>query len=962
MSPQEKASLLLEQVQQTDIAQAVARFRPNLTIPLLRAVMDHAFQAHLRNPQQALHIVDVAEAVAEAMGTHEAQALVLWVKGNTYNYLNRYQEALACFQQAESLYAAVGESLKVAAMQVNQVAALRDLADYEAAVVMAGQARATCQAVGEPADIYLANLELNLGWVQQERGDPATALATYERGRAIFNRLGDQVSVALADVNRAFVLQAMDQFGAAEVLLLAARAVFIEAGYQQEVARADLNLGTLAYRHGQYQQALHHLEAAYHGFTAISLPAEVANVNLQRSHVYRHLNLLVETIHLAEQAGQVFRARQMRREYIQCLINQGVGYQQLNLLPQAERLLARARRLLHQQGAWGVLPSLDLHRAELMLAAGRLDTAYRLMRRVEKQINVAQQPSLATRTQLLLAQCVLVEQPADLHQAWERARHALTIAQEYHLSGWRVQANYLLGRVLEARGRHEAAWQQYQQAVAVNEQLRASLLHDEFRTGFMEDKQPLYAAHIRLTHQMVTQQKAAANDLLNSLELAQTSPFQHLSSQEAAPAGDPGLQAHVAELRQTWHWYQSKLDAPDDGEQLPPTEVARWHQQRYDLENKLAELLRHGRISKTAGTSQVAAAHPWEPEARLSHLQARLGPHDLLLHYYVVQKQYQALLVTSTTTQVVPNLVGVPQLDRLLRAWRFYLHHTVTNNRTAAEKPGTAQVYLAHFYQLLVEPLQPYLQGAEQLYLVLPPDQHDLPLAALFDGQRYLAEQIRIVHLSTLGALLNAQVPSPAHPKVPASNELHTLVIGLSDNGRLPHAVAEARQVSEALSHQGKSVALLEGEATTSRFRQLCPRCHLLHLATHALFRPDNPIFSSIQLADGRITVADLYEMSLPGRPFVVLSACETGRGRPRGGGLLGMGRGFLAAGATGLIATLWPISDAASADFIGHFYQGLLLNELAHNAATALQNAQRAAIASNQPPYHWAGFILIGG
>jgi CHAT domain-containing protein len=176
----------------------------------------------------------------------------------------------------------------------------------------------------------------------------------------------------------------------------------------------------------------------------------------------------------------------------------------------------------------------------------------------------------------------------------------------------------------------------------------------------------------------------------------------------------------------------------------------------------------------------------------------------------------------------------------------------------------------------------------------------------------------------------------------------------------LPYTVAEAEGVAASLARRGQTVVLVEEEATTERFRQGVAQSWLLHLATHALFRPDNPNFSSIQLADGRLTVADLYAMTLPGRPFVVLSACETGRGQPRGGGLLGMGRGFLAAGAAGLLATLWPVNDMASAGLMADFYDAWLNGVM--RPAEALRAAQLAAIGQGQPPFNWSGFIYIGG
>ncbi|MCI0579276.1 MAG: CHAT domain-containing protein, partial [Chloroflexi bacterium] len=922
---------------------------------------NQAFDVHLRNPREGLQAVDVAEAVALAMGTSEAEGLAVWVKGNTYLYLNRYEEALACFQRGEAIYTGRGESLKVVGLQVNQVAALREMADYQAALVVAKRARAGCLELGEPAEKYLANLEMTLGWILQEMGDPETALATYDHGRAIFDRLDDQVSVALIDVNRAYVLESMDRVAPAEAILLQARAVLAEAGFTQEVARADLNLGQLAYRQGHYHHALRHLDSAYSGFAAIPLPVEVAVANLYRITVYRDLNLLEEIIHLARQAGQVFKRHKMGREYIRCLINEGVGYQRLNLLPQAERALARARRLLYQQGAQAILLLVDADRAELALAGGRINTAWRLARRLEKEVALEQRPALAVRVQLLLARCSLARSPADQAEAWQRASRALKVTQEYHLPAHEVQAYHLLGQVLEADGHDEEAWRQVQRAVVANERLRAYLLHDEFQIGFMEDKLPVYVAHVRLAHKLVSAQKASQAELLHSLSLAQTAPLLQLPVQTAAE--DSSSRARLAELRQSWHWYQSKLDLPDRPEAVEAAAVAAWRRQLRKIEQEMGELMRLGRLRKTTAPAAAEGTEQAEPAALLAEVQSRLGPQDVLLQYYVVQDHFQALLVDQTGIHLGQELVATPALERLLRAWRFYLRHAAESGRPIESDLATARAYLARLYQMLLAPLEAHLAGRSRVYLVLPPEWHDTPAPALFDGNQYFVERFQLVYLSTPRALPDLQAQFPAFPATLAKeNGLQAVVVGFSDGGRLPHAVQEARLVALALTSRGRTTSLLEEEATGSRFRSLGPECQLLHLATHAVFRPDNPLFSSIRLADGRMTVADLYEMVLTGRPLVVLSACETGRGRPRGGGLLGMGRGFLAAGASGLVATLWPVSDAASAELMAGFYRTLLSPHNTFDGAAALRAAQLAAIAQRQPPFHWAGFIFIGG
>jgi CHAT domain-containing protein len=134
----------------------------------------------------------------------------------------------------------------------------------------------------------------------------------------------------------------------------------------------------------------------------------------------------------------------------------------------------------------------------------------------------------------------------------------------------------------------------------------------------------------------------------------------------------------------------------------------------------------------------------------------------------------------------------------------------------------------------------------------------------------------------------------------------------------------------------------------------------LLHLATHGLFRPDNPFFSALKLADGWIDVRELYRLPLQAR-LVVLSACESGAGAVRGGDeVVGLVRGFLGAGAREVLASLWNVHDASAVPFMQHFYQ-FLTQEAVNRPADALRAAQCAAISSRLHPYYWASFYMIG-
>ena len=141
--------------------------------------------------------------------------------------------------------------------------------------------------------------------------------------------------------------------------------------------------------------------------------------------------------------------------------------------------------------------------------------------------------------------------------------------------------------------------------------------------------------------------------------------------------------------------------------------------------------------------------------------------------------------------------------------------------------------------------------------------------------------------------------------------------------------------------------------------RRHCRRCararqaDILHLATHGRFRPDNPLFSALRLADGWLTVRDACELDLHGCGLVALSACETGVSQVAPGDeLLGMTRGFFASGAASLLVSLWPVDDAATVDLMVEFYR-----RLADGAARPPRCGTRSV--SNSGVRHGASLLL---
>ena len=120
-------------------------------------------------------------------------------------------------------------------------------------------------------------------------------------------------------------------------------------------------------------------------------------------------------------------------------------------------------------------------------------------------------------------------------------------------------------------------------------------------------------------------------------------------------------------------------------------------------------------------------------------------------------------------------------------------------------------------------------------------------------------------------------------------------------------------------------IVLMGEAATVEACTGLLSRAELVHIACHGSFRRDNPMFSSLHVADGPLNVYDLE--GLPRLPVVVvLSSCSVANAKAvQGGSLLGLANAFTTLGSASVIAPLTPISDAVSVTVMDRLHRQLV-------------------------------------
>jgi CHAT domain-containing protein len=185
----------------------------------------------------------------------------------------------------------------------------------------------------------------------------------------------------------------------------------------------------------------------------------------------------------------------------------------------------------------------------------------------------------------------------------------------------------------------------------------------------------------------------------------------------------------------------------------------------------------------------------------------------------------------------------------------------------------------------------------------------------------------------------------------------------------LPGSRAEVAAIGRL--HGERAQVLTGAAASEGAFRALAPRHAIVHLATYGVLNKQNPLFSFVEMGagsgdDGRLEVHEVFGLTLGAR-LLVLSACQTGLGAgavadvPPGDDWVGLVQAFLFAGASNVMATLWPVADVATARLMERFYREL---GSGRSEAEALAETQRAAVRdpATAHPFYWAGFALVTG
>ncbi len=798
----------------------------------------------------------------------------------------------------------------------------------------------------------------NLGNTYYFLGEYQTAINYIEQALLIAREIGDRQNEGELLGNLGSVYSALGQYVTAidyhKEALVIARRIGDRAG---ESSRLN-NLGSAHHYLGRYAEAIDYYEQA------LLIAREIGSQHIENA-VLSHLgetHLMLGQYQIAidyqEQALNSAREIGVRRPEMVALGNLGNIYNSLGQYQTAIECHEKALRIARETGD-------RLFEGAFL---GGLGSAYYYLREYanaidyyEQALAIAQEIGNRHGETVQLGNLGLVYASLGQHQnVVDYYEQALMIARE--IGDRQTERNLLnnLGSTYEDLRQYEQALAYYEQGIAVLESLRAQLRVEGWKTSFAAEHSVSYRNIIRVFFTLKRPaeafhyvQRAKARTFLDQLGNPRLDPratddFTLVEQEQTLLDEIRGLETILSGRQDATSLDMRDANVPVD---LPP-------EQRKEIQARLEVAYREydQLLAQIQRTNPQYAALRTVQASTLITIQKTLPPDVTLVEYYVgSDRQAFAFVVTREDFHAI--MLELPHQAVNTEMERFQAEAQTS----LAGVPGSLQT----LYEWLFAPLREYVTTP---VLLLAPHQqlHYLPFAALHDGERYLVEDYIILYTPS-ASVLEYLMQNAANTAASGA-----LVLGNPTNAEvsnLPGAEREAQAIADLLG----ATAFLGADATEARLWGEVAGQRYIHLAAHGSFNPVAPQFSRIYLApggdktlpaerrDGFLETREVWNLPMESAQLVTLSACQTQLGDlSTGDEWVGLSRAFIYAGTSGLVASLWNVEDASTAQLMTAFYKRV---EAGEDPAVALRAAQLAFLNDSKyaHPYYWAAFNYTG-
>lgn len=767
--------------------------------------------------------------------------------------------------------------------------------------------------------LLIADLLRGLGVSKRALGDLEGAIVCDQRSIALYRQAGESLRVAEGLINLSINYQRLGDLRRAGEIL--EKAIETGKAYPVILENAIPNLGTIALDEGDDKAAKQYFE----------------------------------------QALQLAGERRDRLGTAHAFANLGPVYKQLGRFDLAAASYERALRIARELDDRQLEGTILINDAAFEEERHRPDAAIALLK---QSLSILEQGDSLFVTSIALSNLSQLEGSiGHLDMACDDAQRALTMARQYNTPETLWQAQHAAGDCEAARGHRREAREAYEQSIDQVESWRLGVSGSEQEgKAFLDRRIMPYHRLIalliddgELEAALAAAERAKARQLLDVVRNGRTQILTALSPEERAQ--EAGLTAAASDLNR-------KLNEAKDPSRREALS------KEWDASLRTLEIFRR----------QMYATHPELAVKRGEAIPITLqetaellpGAHTALLEFAVTADK---LFLFSVTKDAAGHpKIGVQSMD-----WdRAQLERDVSAfERLLADRDLSYRASARKLYRRLLGPVAATLMGKQTLVIVPDGPLWNLSFQALLapDG-KHLVEEHAVFYAPSLTVLRESRhsvrtfeaSPARATSGIQAST---LLAAGNPESSGLPQTEREVREIA-ALYGTNRSLTLTGPGASKSAWLAAAPHYRIIHLATHGILNPANPLYSYLELArkpdaaDSILEARDILNLDLHA-DMAVLSACETGGGQVLyGEGLIGLSWAFLVAGARTTVVSQWKVDSAAATQLMLALHRGLkpILEE--GSGFGRARSLQRAAISLMRDPryrhpFYWAGFVMVG-
>jgi CHAT domain-containing protein len=893
------------------------------------------------NANVSLEFAELIVSVGQARGDTWQLALGTMARGDALKFLGQIEVAWQSFETAGHLFRAIDDEVGWARTRIGRLVICVDLNRVEEAICDAEKARAIFERYGEYE--RLLGLNNNIAIVYDLLGNHHRALDLYHSAVKIAASLGEQGQehLGLLFIDMGYANYMLGRFRQASFYYQQARHLFTQRKEIRGIALAESNNAHILKLQGQYHRALQLSTHARDLYVSKNLYLDATHINRLIIEIYLLLNRYIEARDLSQQTIAAYRNfGATYKEALTCLFS-ATAEAKIGDFIATQTALEAAETIFSALNSDTWVARVQLRRVQIELKScnntEHKQAIYNIISYFKNSGNIVDYAY-----SLLIYGQILSEK--DLQSSKENALHALKIAQKCNLPSLRYSTHLLLGNISESQKNLRNAARHYNAAVATIDRVQRGLTIT-LRPSFLEDKDEALRALMKLYLQLgrvdqafETLERAKSQTLMNYLANGDQLRWANQDPQHSP------LLNELNRLREEHHWfYRLAYEAPLHEEERRP-EIDQQHARKEIAvrERRMRAITEQLYLLSSDGGAWSNVKPP-----RLPDVQRTLSEQTLLVEFYNDGANVWAFSADNHSLETHQLPIMIDDLHRLLSQLQVNFQsalNTSVETATARNVAGLTQRLLQRLYGALLRPLEHRLRGRHRLVIVPYGALHYLPFHLLHTDDGYVIEKYESVILPTSGLLTR---PSPVRPS-------GALILAHSWQGRLPQTLDEAHAVHRLFD------GTMYAEADAMRSTLCSKPVQILHIAAHGEHRLDQPDLSYIKLADGQLYADDLLQHDMS-YELVTLSACETGRANVAGGDeLIGIGRGFLYAGAGALVTSLWRIPDATANALMERMYTNLRNGA---SKAAALRNAQRAILAEAPQlhPAFWGAFQLVG-